>query len=115
MGSENFTAVQIFTMPQEMPCGPASTCCGPVGQTEQEITKIRREIEAGLPGIQVEVVNIRQKKLRLREDGPVLKVLGMFGAAALPVLAVNGEVVSIGPTEPDQLVALLRAKLSFAS
>jgi hypothetical protein len=112
--SENSKTIKVYTMPQETPCGPASSCCGPIGQTEQEITQMRREIEERVPGIQVEVINIRQEKLRVQRDVAVLKVLQMFGPMALPVLAVNGEVVSIGPTEPDRLGPLLRAKFPSA-
>jgi len=106
--------IRVYSMPQEMPCGPASSCCGPIGPTEEEIAQLRSALEQILPGIQVEVINIRQEKLRVQRDVAVLKVLQMIGPMALPVVAVNGEVVSIGPTEPDQLGPLLRAKFPSA-
>lgn len=109
--SENSKTIRVYTMPQEMPCGPASSCCGPIGQTEHEIAEMRREIEERVPGVQVEVINIRQEKLRVQRDVAVLKVLQMFGPVALPVLAVNGEVVSIGPPRISELAATLQTKL----
>ena len=115
MMSENSKTIRIYTMPQEMPCGPASSCCGPIGQTEQEITQLRREIEERVAGIQVEVINIRQEKLRVQRDVAVLKVLQMFGPVALPVLAVDGVVLSIGPPQISELAARLQAKLSASA
>lgn len=108
--SENSKTIRVYTMPQEMPCGPASSCCGPIGQTEEEITQMRGEIEETIPGIQVEVINIRKQKLRVPQDMAVIKVIQIFGPMALPVLAVDGQVISIGPTEPDKLVPVLHAK-----
>lgn len=113
--SGNSRTVRIYTMPQEMPCGPASSCCGPIGQTEEEIARLREEVEQTVPGIWVEVINIRQGKLSVQRDLAALKVIQLFGPPALPVLAVEGEVVSIGPTEPDKLGPVLRAKFSPAA
>jgi hypothetical protein len=62
----------------------------------------------------VEVVNIRQEKLRAPRDAAALKVIQLFGPMALPVIAVDGEVVSIGPSEPEQLGPALRAKFTHA-
>lgn len=113
--SQNLKTIRIYTMPQEMPCGPASSCCGPIGQTETELAQMRREIELTVPGTAIEVINIRQQKLRVPRDEAALKVIQLFGPAALPVIAVDGEVVSIGPAEPDQLGPALRAKFSGAA
>lgn len=43
--NDNESTVKIFTMKQEFPCGPRSTCCGPVGQTEEEISELENAIE----------------------------------------------------------------------
>lgn len=110
--SEESRNLRIYTMPQEMPCGPASTCCGPIGQTEQEIEQLRRELAQVAPGVRIEVVNIRQEKLRVPRDAAVLKVIQTFGPVALPVLALDGQVVSIGPPQVSELVPALQAKLS---
>lgn len=111
--SEANKTVYIYTMPQEMPCGPASSCCGPIGQTEEEIAQLRWGLEQMVPGIRVEVVNVRQK-LNFQRDAAALKVIQTFGPVALPVLAVDGQVVSIGPPQVPELVARLKAKVSPA-
>lgn len=103
--------IRVFTMPQEMPCGPASSCCGPIGQTAEEIERLRWGLEHAVPGARVEVINIRQDKLNGNRDRAALTVIQTFGAIALPVLAVDGQVVSIGPPQVPELVAKLRALL----
>jgi len=101
----------IYTMPQEMPCGPASSCCGPIGQTEEEVSQLRWGLEQMVPGIRIEVVNVRQK-LNFQRDAAALKVIQTFGPVALPVLVMQGQVVSIGPPQVPELVARLKAKLT---
>ena len=113
--NENSKTIRIFTMPQEMPCGPASGCCGPIGQTEEEIEQLRWGLEHTVPGARVEVINIRQDKLNANRDLAALKVIHAFGAMALPVLAVDGQVISIGPPQVPELVAKLRAILNSRS
>lgn len=107
--------VRIYTMPQEMPCGPASSCCGPIGQTDEEIAQLRGGLEQMVPGVGVEVVNIRQQKLSLQRDAAALKVIQAFGPAALPVLAVDGQVVSLGAPKLPELAAKLKAIFASAS
>lgn len=107
--SEQAKNVRIYTMPQEMPCGPASSCCGPIGQTDEEIAQLRGGLEQMVPGVGVEVVNIRQQKLNFQRDAAALKVIQAFGPVALPVLAVDGQVVSLGPPQLPELAAKLKA------
>ncbi len=107
--------VRIYTMPQEMPCGPASSCCGPIGQTDEEIVQLRGGLEQMVPGVSVEVVNIRQQKLNLQRDAAALKVIQAFGPVALPVLVVDGQVVSLGAPKLPELAAKLKAMFAAAN
>lgn len=102
--------VRLYYQPQSFPCGPNSACCGPVGQSEEELREYRRAFEAGLPGVKLELVDASQR-LNLGRDLPVIKLLNTFGAAACPIFTVNGEVISMGPPVMDELVALVKAKL----
>lgn len=103
--------VYVYYVPQAFPCGPDSSCCGPVGQTEEEIRALAREIAAAASGIGVEVIDAGGK-LRMGRDLPVIKLLNTFGAAASPIIVVSGEVISMGPPpEARELVSLVRAKL----
>ena len=43
--SDKKKEVKIFTMEQQFPCGPKSSCCGPIGQSEQEVTSLKTAIE----------------------------------------------------------------------
>jgi len=104
---DDLRTIRIYTMPQENPCGPASGCCGPVGQTEEELAQLRCGLERVVPGVPIEVVNVRQK-LNTQRDAAVLRVLQTFGFVALPILAVNGQIISIGPPQVPELVSKLR-------
>ncbi|NPV71141.1 MAG: hypothetical protein HPY55_10945 [Firmicutes bacterium] len=42
--STSSRTVRVFTMPQQFPCGPRSSCCGPIGQSEEEVNNIRSAI-----------------------------------------------------------------------
>ena len=113
--NEESKTICVYTMPQEMPCGPASSCCGPIGQTEEEIDQLRRELEHALPGVQVETINIRHNKLNVQRDAAALKVIQTFGSRALPVLVVDAQVISIGPPQVPELVAKLQAKITSSA
>lgn len=110
MSETNNNKVRLYFQPQSFPCGPQSSCCGPVGQSEEELREYRRALEAGLPGVELEVVDASQR-LNLGQDLPVIKLLNTFGAAACPIFAVNGEVISMGPPVMDELVTLVKEKL----
>ena len=73
---------------------------------------MRWGLENSVPGAQVEIINIRQYKFSVQREKAALKVIQTFGPTALPVLAVDGEVVSIGPPNVPELVARLRAKVA---
>jgi len=101
--------VTLVTMPQEFPCGENSTCCGPLGQTEEEVTALKEALETQL-GVAVEVVNA-QDGIQMRHRRSVAAVLRAFGFFCLPILAVGEEVVAIGAAEPSQAVEAVRAAL----
>ncbi len=105
--------VRLYYLPQSFPCGPQSSCCGPVGQSEEELRGYLAELESHLPGVTVETIDVSQK-LRLGRDLPALKLLNTFGAAACPIFVLDGEVVSIGPPSIPELAELLKAKLEAA-
>lgn len=110
MSESAHNVVRLYYQPQTFPCGPNSSCCGPVGQSEEDLRAYRQALEARLPGVPVELVDASQR-LNLGRDLPVIKLLNTFGAAACPIFTVNGEVVSMGPPEMEELAALLKAKL----
>jgi len=106
--SNNNRVVGIFTMPQEFPCGPQASCCGPIGQSDEELEALRSAI-AKL-GVEVEVHNVNTLG-----DGEqyqnVRMLLKSFGYGVVPILTVDGEVISIGNPKPEGAASAVKAKI----
>lgn len=100
--------VKIFTMEQQFPCGPQSSCCGPIGQSEEEITSLKNGIEK--LGIDVEICDIRKTK-NLQENPQVFKLFRTFGPQAIPVITVGDEVACIGQSETNEIISAIKGKL----
>lgn len=108
---ENNHAVKIFYMLQEFPCGVGSSCCGPVGQTEEEINALKTGLEQQLK-VKVETFNVKDGK-EMREHRQILGLLRSFGWGVLPIIAVGDELVSMGvPNSIEDAIAAIRSKLN---
>lgn len=106
---DNNKIARIFTMPLQFPCGPQSSCCGPVGQSEEIITALRNAIE-GL-GLEVEVHDIYKTKIDIHQYPQIVRLLNTFGPMALPVITVDNEVASMGNAGINDIVSAVKAKL----
>lgn len=104
----NKPTVKLFTAPFMFPCGPNSECCGPVGQSEEEIKRLKEGLEQAL-NVNVEVITLTDGKM-MREYRDILKVFHSFGWNAVPIIAINGEVVSMGESDIGQLIETLKEK-----
>jgi len=100
--------VKIFTMEQQFPCGPQSSCCGPIGQSEEEIISLKNGIEK--IGIDVEICDIRKMR-NLQENPQVFKLFRTFGPQAIPVITVGDEVACIGQSETNEIISAIKGKL----
>ena len=100
--------VKVFTMEQQFPCGPQSSCCGPIGQREEEIISLKNGIEK--LGIDVEICDIRKMK-NLQENPQVFKLFRTFGPQAIPVITVGDEVACIGQSETNEIISAIKGKL----
>jgi len=107
--NNNHKVVRIFTMPLQFPCGPTAACCGPVGQSNEEIQKLKKSIVKELK-VPVEVRNVTNGK-DMRDFRPISGLLRTFGPSSLPFIAIGDEVVSMGNPAPEEAVAALREKL----
>lgn len=102
--------IRIFMMPREFPCGPQSSCCGPVGQSEDEIHSLKEALEREL-SCPVEVINVRDGH-QMRNYLHIVRLLHAFGPAATPILTCDDEVISLGTPTPEQAVTALRERLT---
>jgi len=102
----NNRSVRIFTIPQQ------SSCCGPpVGQTEAETQSLKSTIEKGT-GCQVAVSNLFNPGGDLTDYPQIVQILNSFGTGALPIIALDGEVVSMGNPTPEQAVLAIKGKIN---
>jgi len=99
---------KIFTLEQQFPCGPQSSCCGPIGQSEQEVMALKNAIEK--LGLSVEVYDL-QKTKDLEEYPQVFQLFDIYGPRAIPVITIEDEVACMGQSEISETVAALKAKL----
>lgn len=102
--------VKIYMMPVEYPCGPQSSCCGPMGQSEEVIQELKGAIEEEF-NLSVEVINVRQK-IEMSATH-VMKLLNTFGARALPIIALDGDIVSAGNPFPEDALKAISQNLGL--
>ena len=100
--------VKIFTMEQQFPCGPKSSCCGPIGQSEEEVMSLKNVIEK--LGPEVEIYDVKNLE-NLREHPQVFKLFRTFGPQAIPVITVADEVVCMGKSEVNETISAIKSKL----
>ncbi len=106
--SNNNKIVKIFTLPQRFPCGTEASCCGPIGQTDEEIESLKSTIKNNL-NLETEVVNVEIDDMR--DYSAVLSLLHSFGAMALPIITLDDEVVSIGNALPEEAISAIKEKM----
>ena len=112
MSSVNKT-IRIFTMPQQYPCGAESSCCGPVGQTEEDIQKIKDAIEQEI-GSQVEVIDTTKVE-EMKSHLEIVRLVRSLGPMALPVITLNKEVVLMGNPKPEEVISAIKEKTKGSS
>lgn len=104
----NLKTVKIFTVEQQFPCGPQSDCCGPIGQSEQEVMILKNTIEK--LGLEVEIYDIQRVK-NLQENPQVFKLFRTFGPQAIPVITVGDEIACMGWSEINETISAIKSKL----
>ena len=89
----NNKVAKIFTIEQQFPCGPQSSCCGPIGQNKEEVTALKNAIE------------------KLEKHPQVLKLFRTFGIKAIPVIILDDEIVCMGRSDVTEIVTFIKNKL----
>ncbi len=112
--SDSLPTIRLYYLPQTFPCGVGSSCCGPVGQTTQDIEQYITALRKELGQVEVQTINVTGS-LDPGRDAAAMRLLDSFGALALPIFALNGEVISMGPPNIDELVEILKGKFSAAT
>ncbi len=106
--SVNNKVVRIFTIPLQYPCGTNSSCCGPIGQSEEEIMSISDAIKN--LGVEVEVQNTMDKGFAEKYPS-VAKLLNSFGPGIVPVLSIGDEIISMGVPTIEEIVQVVKEKI----
>lgn len=101
--------VHLFVLPLHNPCGEKSTCCGPVGQTEEEIAAYRDAL-AEVTGTAVEVVDTRDEEA-MAGFPTARNLVRAFGLKAIPTVALDADVVAMGPPTPADAAAEVTERL----
>ena len=101
---------RVFHVPQQFPCGPQSSCCGPVGQTEEDVNSIIQAIEQEFysPALPINA----QKADEMKNHLPIVQLIQSFGLPALPIVTLDGEVLSMGTCNPEELISAIKEKFN---
>ena len=106
----NSKVITIFTMKQEFPCGPKASCCGPVGQSEEEVLSLKNDIEKTLD-VTVEILDIKNTKI-MEQYPQIFELLQSFGLGATPIIAVGDEVACVGQSNDiNEILFEIKRKL----
>lgn len=108
--TDNSSTVKIFVIPVTFPCGPQSTCCGPIGQSEEEIQSLEETIEKET-SCRVKVLNV-MNDVHVGDYPQIDQLLRSFGPIALPIIMLDDSVVSLGIPAPDEAVSAIREKMN---
>ncbi len=103
---------RIFRMPLQFPCGPEASCCGPTGQSDEEIQKIVNAVEKEI-GCNSKVYSVTDEE-SMKDYSQVAQLVRTFGQMALPVIILDEEVVSMGNPTPEQAVAAIKEKINLS-
>jgi len=102
--------VKLFIMPHQFPCGPEATCCGPIGQSEEEIQNLKSAIGRET-GSEVEVLDVTSEN-DMQGYPQIAQLFNSLGMKALPIITLNEEAVSVGNSTPGQAVSAIREKMN---
>jgi len=104
------TKVKLFIMPKYFPCGPEATCCGPIGQSDEEIQNLKSAIGKET-GSEVEVHNVTNEN-DMKSHPQIAQLFNSMGMKALPIVTLNEEAVSVGNPAPEQALSAIREKVN---
>ncbi len=105
---KNNPVVKIFMIPQQFPCGPQSSCCGPIGLSDDEVNWLTNTIKKRY-NVDIEVLNLLDKEVQ-KNNREVVSLVRALGWGCLPIISVDEKIVAVGmPTSEDNLLESLNA------
>ncbi|MCM8818876.1 MAG: arsenic metallochaperone ArsD family protein [Candidatus Omnitrophica bacterium] len=108
---KNGEVLKIFTIPQRFPCGPASSCCGPIGLTEEEVNFLVNTARKVFPG-EIKVFNLLEEEVQMNNK-QVVSLVSSLGWGCLPIISLDDKIVSIGmPSSEEELLETLKSNLT---
>lgn len=100
--------IKIFTAPIQFPCGVGSSCCGPIGQSKEDLEKLTNAIKE--LNVNVEVYNVMEENFD-KSFPQIASLLGSFGPGITPILAINDKVISMGTPSVEEAVQIVKEKI----
>jgi len=101
--------INIFMTAIQYPCGEGSSCCGPVGQKDEEIIELKNAIQ-GYFKCTVEIIDVKTKD-NIKDQKHVIKLINSFGLGVLPLVTLDDDIVSMGTLSEKEIFELLLKKL----
>lgn len=107
---KNNKQLKIFTVPQQFPCGPKSSCCGPIGLTEDEVNSLVNTVKKIFTG-EIKVLNLLEKEVQ-KNNREVVSLVSSLGWGCLPIISLNNKIISVGkPSSDEELLETLKSNL----
>lgn len=102
--------IKIFTVPQQFPCGPKSSCCGPIGLTEDEVNSLVNTVKKLFSG-EIKVFNLMEKEIQ-KNNRETVSLVSSLGWGCLPIISLDSKIVSVGkPSSDKELLETLKSNL----
>lgn len=108
-GAKMSNYINIFTTNVHYPCGEGSSCCGPVGQTSEDIIKLKNSISKEFL-CEIRTIEISNEE-QMAGQKRVARLIKQFGQCVLPIITLNDEVVSMGILNKDEICKQIFARL----
>lgn len=107
---KNDKVLKIFTVPQQFPCGPQSSCCGPIGLTEEEVNSLVKSVKKVFDG-DIEVFNLLEPQIQ-KNNREVVSLVSSLGWGCLPIISLDSKIISVGkPSSDKELLETLKSQL----
>lgn len=105
--SKNDKVLKIFTVPQQFPCGTQSSCCGPIGLTEDKVNSLVNTMKKVFDG-EIKVFNLMEKEVQ-KNNREVVSLVASLGWGSLPIISLDSKIVSVGkPSSEQELLETLK-------